>query len=139
MTTPAVPASETDAERIARRYPPPRAPRWLWIPIAAVLGGVGSVWLIWSGVHGANPPVSGKVVAFEVVSDTETKVRFTVQRPKPEVPATCTVIVQAITYDTVGELPVAIPPGTEELTKFEVTVRTFKRATSASLQGCTTP
>ncbi len=126
----------SDADRIARRYPPRR--RGAWIPVAAVLAIIGIPWMVWAGLHAANPDVTGKVVAFDVVSDTRIDVTVTIQRPDPARAATCTVVTKAVTYDTVGELPFEVAPGTQELTTQVVSVRTFKRATSAELTDCRT-
>ena len=132
MTTP-----ESDAERIARRYPPPALPRWGWIPLAVVLAVIGGAWLVWSALYGANPAVSGRVSSFDVVSDQQVNVTLTVQRPDPSVAAVCTVIAQAVTYETVGQLPVEVAPSGQELEDITVELKTLKRATSASLESCT--
>ena len=124
------------AARLARRYPPARTPRWLWVAIAATLALVGGSWMIWSALHGANPAISAKIVSFEVTSDQTVDVRVTTQRPDPTRPAVCTVIVQAESYDTVGQYPIELGPGTEVLEDHPITVRTFKRGTSASIRSC---
>lgn len=131
-------SSPSDAERIALRYPPSRVPRWTWLVIVGVIVAVGAPWLIWSGLHGANPAISAKVVTFDVTSDTTVDVLITVQRPDPTVAGVCTLRAQAVGTDTVGQFDVVVEPGTQPLTDFDVTVRTFKPATSASVVGCRT-
>lgn len=129
-------STETDAARIARRYPPGRTPRWAWIPLAAVLAAIGLTWLLWSALIGANPPVSARISAYEVTSDTSVSAIVTVQRPDPTVPVRCTVVAKAVTYETVGQLPVEVAASDAELVDVPVTLRTFKRATTVDLDGC---
>ncbi len=125
-----------DAERIARRYPAPRTPRWLWRVLAGALALVGATWLLWSATYGASPAVDAHVVSFQVTSDQTVEALITVQRPDPSVRAVCTLVAQAVTYDTVGQLPVELAPGTAELEQHRVVVRTFKRATTVTVQSC---
>lgn len=130
--------SATDADRIAQRYPSARLPRWTWVVAAAVVVAIGTPWLIWTALHGANPAISAKLVTFTVTSDTTVDVNITVQRPDPSVAGVCTLKAQAIGTDTVGQLDVIVEPGGTELTDYSVTLRTFKPATSASVVGCRT-
>ena len=127
---------QTDADRIARRYPAPALPRWTWIAVAALLMAIGTPWLLWSALHGANPVIAAKLVAYEVRSDTEVDVRITVERPDPSVPGVCGVKAHAVGTDTVGEIDIVLEPGTDRLETVERTIRTFKRATSASVTSC---
>lgn len=127
-----------DAERIARRYPPRALPRWTWIAVAGVLIAIGTPWLLWSALHGANPAIAAKLVAYEVRSDTEVDIRITVERPDPSVPGVCALRAQAIGTETVGEIDVVMQPGTERLVDVAETIRTFRRATSASVVACHT-
>lgn len=129
--------TETDAQRIARRYPPSRTPRWLWIVLAVALAGVGGTWLLWSALYGANPPISAKIVTWTVTSDAEMDVRVTTQRPDPGRPAVCTITAQALSYETVGQYDIELGPGTEELEHHDIELKTFKRATSVKIQACT--
>ena len=128
--------TETDAERIARRYPPSRTPRWLWIVVAAVLALVGGTWLLWSALYGANPPISAKIVTWTVTSDAAMDVRVTTQRPDPGRPGACTITAQAESYETVGQYDIVLGPGTEELEHHDIVVKTFKRATSVKVATC---
>ncbi|MDO5534791.1 MAG: DUF4307 domain-containing protein [Propionibacteriaceae bacterium] len=131
-------ASVTDAERIARRYPASRTPRWVWVVLAVFLAVVGGTWMVWSGLYNANPPISAKIVSWQVTGDQTMDVRVTTQRPDPSVPAVCTVAAQAVSYETVGQYDIELAPGTEELEHHDLEIRTFKRATSVKVLACHT-
>lgn len=126
----------TDADRIARRYPTTRAPGWAWVPVAVALALAGGLWLVWSALYGANPVVSGRISSFHVTSDTTVDAVLTVQRPDPSLPVRCTVIAKAVSYETVGQLPVEVPASQDQLVDVPVTLRTFKKATMVDLTGC---
>lgn len=131
------PVTDPDAAaRLARRYPPPRR-RW-WIPLAAGLGATGAAWLVWAGLHGATGVVTARVDAFTVRADTLIDVVVTVDRPDPARGAECLLYAQAVSFDRVGELALVVPPGGERLTRVEVGLRTFKRATTAAVESCRT-
>ncbi|MFT4294015.1 MAG: DUF4307 domain-containing protein [Micropruina sp.] len=124
-----------DRERIRRRYPPKR----LSPAIVAVLGVVVIAligYVVWVASHRANPPVTGRIDTFAVVSDNEMRATLAVDRPDPQVAAKCFLIVQAVSYDRVGERWVEVPPGTEQVTKVDVSLRTFKRGTAISVDSC---
>lgn len=127
---------ETDAERIARRYPTRRGPLADWRLWAAVLGLIGLSWVGWVAWQGAVPPVAARVDAFRLVSDTEFEVTVAMEREDVTRGARCLVFVQAVTYDRVGELEVTVPPGGEVHTRQTVVVRTFKPGTSADTENC---
>lgn len=129
--------TQTDADRIARRYPRSRTPRWLWVVFAAACAVIGGAWLLWSATYGANPAISAKIVTFSVTSDQTLDVRVTTQRPDPTRPAVCTLTAQAVTYDTVGQYVLDLPPGSQELEHHDITIRTFKRPTSVKIETCT--
>ncbi len=125
------------AARLARRYPPPPRRRG-WIPVAIVLAVLGAAWLVWAGGHGATGVVTARVDAFTVRSDSQIDVTVTIDRPDPSKGARCQLYAQAVSYDRVGELSVTVPPGGERLTRQHIELRTFKRATTAVIDSCTT-
>ncbi|MFT4217230.1 MAG: DUF4307 domain-containing protein [Micropruina sp.] len=127
--------TEADRERIRRRYPPKRlSPVVIAVIGMVILALVGYV--IWVASHRANPPVTGRIDTFAVVSDNEMRATLAVERPDPAVAAKCFLIVQAVSYDRVGERWIDIPPGTEQATQVEVTLRTFKRGTAITVENC---
>ncbi len=129
--------TQADQERIRRRYPPKRLPP-LVLAVLGVLVAVLIGYVVWVASHKANPPVAAQIQAFQVVSDNEIRATLAIDRPDPAQAARCFLVSQAETYDRVGERWVEIPPGTEKLTRTEVSLRTFKRATTIEVQTCTT-
>lgn len=127
--------SPADAERIARRYPRQRTSPAALIAVGAVIVALVA-WVVWVAINKASPSVTGRVDSFAVVSDTETRARITIDRPDPSVPARCLLFVQAVTYERVGEKYVDVPAGSERLTALDVSVRTFKRGTSITVEAC---
>jgi hypothetical protein len=124
------------AERLRRRYPPPRLPRPVLVAMVAVGAAVGMAWLIWAALVHSTPAVSADVSSFEVVSDTRMKVTMTVQRSDPSVVATCRVIAQATDFQPVAEQQVPVPASSAELVDVTLELTTLRRATSASVSGC---
>lgn len=128
--------TEADRERIRRRYPRqglhPAVMTVLGIVVLAMIG-----YVVWVAAHKANPPVTGRIDTFAVVSDNEMKANLTVDRPDPSLAVKCFLIVQAVSYDRVGERWVEVPAGTERLTTVAVSLRTFKRGTAITVESCT--
>ncbi len=130
-----VTSTDADRERIRRRYPRQRlSPAVLMVIGVVVLTLIGYV--IWVAAHKANPPVTGRIDTFQVVSDNELRATMTVDRPDPAVAAKCFLVVQAVSYDRVGERWVEVPAGTERLTSVDVSLRTFKRGTAITVDSC---
>lgn len=128
--------TESDQERIRRRYPPQRLSPAAMVVLGFVVFALIS-YVVWVASHRANPPVTARIDSFQVVSDNEMRATLAVDRPDPTVAASCFVIVQAVSYDRVGERWVEIPPGTDPLTRLDVSLRTFKRGTAISVESCT--
>jgi hypothetical protein len=124
------------AERLRRRYPPPRLSRPVLVALVAAVSAVGLAWLVWAALLHANPEVTAQVSSFRVVSDTTMEVTMTVQRSDPGVAATCRVIAQAVDFQPVAEQEVAIEPSTIKLGDVSLRLTTLRRATSASVSGC---
>ena len=73
---------------------------------------------------------------YNVTSDTSIDVTITVQRPDPSIPVTCRVLAQSTDFQPVAEKQVLIPASTIKLADQKVTLTTLRRATSASVSGC---
>lgn len=129
--------SDEDRARIAARYPG-RSPLDVLVTVIASIAVVAAIGVvILAGVQRSDPPVVAMVRQFEVTSPQEISVAIVVQRSDPAQAATCSLFAQAVSYERVGELEVDVPPGTEELTRVELTINTLKEATSVSVERCT--
>jgi hypothetical protein len=124
------------AERLRRRYPPPRMPRAVLVGLVTVGAALALGWLVWAALGHATPAVSAQVSAFEIVSDTRVEVTMTVQRADPSVAATCRVIAQSTDFQPVAEQQVEVPASAVALADLQVELTTLRRATSASVTGC---
>lgn len=135
---PAEPAITSDAaERLRRRYPPSRPPRPLLIIAVTLLAAGSLVWLLVTATMHSSPVVSADVSAFNVLSDGEISVTVTVDRPDPSVAVVCRLVAQATDFQTVGAIDnLEVGPRPERVVNVTVTMKTLRRATSASVKGC---
>lgn len=128
--------TDADRRRIAERYPVRRR-RWLipviGVPLAALL-----VFWLWISAFHANPPLTATVTGFEVVSDTEIRATVLIDRAKPEVTGHCLVYAQAPDFERVGEVQVPVAAADRKVDQMQITIRTFRRATTAAVDRCTT-
>jgi len=125
------------AERLRRRYPPPRVSRPVIITLVAV-GVVGAIaWLIWAASSYATPAISAQVSGYTVTSNTTIDVTLTVDRRDPTRPAICRVLAQASDFQPVAEQQIVIAAGGPRLVDARVTLTTLRRATTAVAKGCT--
>lgn len=94
-------------------------------------------WVLWTASAHARPPVSAQVSSYRVLSDQEVRVTVTVQRPDPAKAVVCQVVAQAADFQQVGALDqLAVAPRTERVVDVTTTIKTFRRASSASVKSC---
>ena len=134
MTTP---SQTDDAARIAARYPTHRGRRTEWITLAVVLSILLGSWLVWAGVHGANPDVSAQVHGVRVLGEKQIEATIRVQRPDPSRPATCTLLADDEAHRRVGEVVTVVPAAAEKIVDHVVVITTLNRATTVTIASCT--
>jgi hypothetical protein len=98
--------------------------------VLALLGWVG--WAAWSHSQG---DVTGRLKAFEVVSEHEVDVAVVVSRPAGQA-VVCDLIAQADDHSTVGEGQVRVPAGDARDLTTTATIRTDRMATSVTVSNC---
>lgn len=126
----------TDEARIKARYPKASPADYLLGGLAAVAVLTAIVLVVISGLRNSNPDVVAMIRGFEVPSATEITAELVVQRKDPTQAAECRMYAQAESYETVAERIVEVPPGTEELTTMDVSLKTTKEATAIRIDGC---
>jgi hypothetical protein len=110
----------------------------LIIGVAAVVVAVGLVWLLWAAFAQSNPPVTSRLLGFEITSPTSAKATIQVDRTK-SVEASCRLQAKAADFSIVGELTVTVPADSPRHQTLPATLTTQRAATSVVLIGCTTP
>ncbi|MBA2774622.1 MAG: DUF4307 domain-containing protein [Nocardioidaceae bacterium] len=136
MTDPRTP--DAGRQTVAERYGTPSAGgrRALQIVIA-VLVLVCLSWLGWAAWTHANQQVDGELTSFDVVSAHEVAVVIDVRRGSGEA-VECTLQAKAADFAVVGEEVVVIPAGDEGTVTQELTLRTDREATTATVKDCRT-
>ena len=114
------------------RYGRRTKPTWFWWAFAAVGVVLGIAWAAW--VATAEKPVSASLHSYDVVSDTEVRVRIDVVLNTDD-PVECTVYAQNMNHAVVGEKTVRVD-GTEREQGLTVPVRTQERAVNGVLRSC---
>ncbi len=114
------------------RYGRRTKPRWFWWAVAAVGITLGVAWVAW--VTTAEKPVSSTLHSYEVVSDTEVRVRVDVSLNTDE-RVECSVYAQNANHAIVGEKTVALEPRPREQA-LTIAVTTQERAVNGVLRTC---
>jgi len=109
----------------------------LLIAIVGIVVVAGLAWLIWAAVIGSNPPVTSRLLGFEVPSETSAKATIQVDRTK-SVEASCRLQAKAADFSIVGELTLTVPADSPRHQTLPATLTTQRSATSVVLIGCTT-
>ena len=125
-------------DTLAERYgaPSPRRRRALVIglvTVAALFAG----WLAWAVWEHTTPAVTSELETFSVEDDHAVTAVLLVTLHDAHVKASCTLRAFAEDHTTVGELTFTPDPGAGR--RQVRTIRTERRATSVTSEGCTAP
>jgi len=93
-------------------------------------------WLAWTTWEHATPRVDSELVSFDIVDEHTATAVLQIEFADDDVEASCTLRAIAEDHSSVGDL--SFTPDPREGGRFEVTIRTERRATSVESVGCTT-
>ncbi|MFM6941375.1 MAG: DUF4307 domain-containing protein [Candidatus Planktophila sp.] len=80
-----------------------------WVPYALSFILIGGAWILWAGLHHAEPAISYSVIAFDNTDPRNTQLRYSITRRDSSQPATCTIAARDIDKVIVGQLDDQIP------------------------------
>jgi cytoskeletal protein RodZ len=115
-----------------------RSRKPLIIGVVAVIAAIGLTWLLWAALVQSNPPVTSRLLGFEITSATSAKATIQVDRTE-STEARCRLQAKAADFSIVGELTVTVPADSPRHQSVAATLTTQRAATSVVLVGCTTP
>ena len=84
-------------------------PQRAWVPYALSAAIIGGAWLVWAGMHHAEPDISYSLFAFNNQDPRNTEIRYTINRRDPSALATCIIAARDFDKVIVGQITDHIP------------------------------
>ena len=106
-----------------------------WISPAIFLAIAGLAWILWAGLHFANPPIRFSLISYSITSDREISLRYSVQRQNKNAAVICTLIARDFYKEVVGQIDDLIEPGLASLER-TTTVKSRGPAVNANVLSC---
>lgn len=106
-----------------------------WVPYALSFAIIGGIWILWAGLHQAEPAVSYSLVAFNIDDPRNTEIRYTINRRDSSLAATCVIAARDIDKVIVGQIDDHIPASGGAIER-TVTVPSRADAVNAGVITC---
>ena len=106
-----------------------------WLPYALSFLIIGGAWIIWAGIHHAEPAVSADLIAFNNQDPRNTEIRYIVTRRDSSREATCIVTARDIDKVIVGQISDLIPASSGAVERV-VTIPSRADAVNAGVTSC---
>ena len=106
-----------------------------WLAPALVFAVTGIAWLMWAGLHHSNPPIRYSLISYDITSEKEISVRYSVQRHDKNQIVICTLIARDFDKNVVGQVDDEIEPGLAALER-TTSVQSRGPAVNADVIGC---
>lgn len=110
-------------------------PERAWLAPAIFFGIVGTAWIIWAGLHHANPEIRSELISFSVTSEKEISIRYSMTRADPARPILCTLVARDFDKNVVGQIDDPIEPGKSSVTRITA-IPTRSAAVTATVARC---
>lgn len=106
-----------------------------WVAYAAAFAAVGLLWTIWAGLHYANPKISNQLISFEVISEREISIRYSINRSDPNRVVICTLKANDLDKNVVGQIDQRIGAGSSIIQQSAV-IPTRSAPVTANIVRC---
>jgi hypothetical protein len=106
-----------------------------WVPYALSFILIGGAWILWAGLHHAEPDIAYSLVAFDNSDPRNTQIRYTVTRRDPSALATCIIAARDIDKVIVGQITDHIPATSGSIER-TVTIPSRADAVNAGVTTC---
>jgi Domain of unknown function (DUF4307) len=110
-------------------------PQRAWVPYALSFLIIGSIWIIWAGIHHAEPAISANLVAFNNQDPRNIEIRYSITRRDPSRTATCIITARDINKVIVGQISDQIPASNGALER-TATIPSRGDAVNAGVDSC---
>jgi hypothetical protein len=83
-----------------------------WITPAITFALIGGAWMIWAGLHHANPAIRSELISFNVSAEREISIRYRIDRTDASQVVICTLTARDIDKNVIGQIDETIAAGT---------------------------
>ena len=115
------------------RYGIKPTPRWHIAAAAIAMLGIG--WVLWAGLHHANPDIRYTLISFSTLNEKSISVRYEVVRKDSNAIIRCTLLARDFDKNTIGQIEDEIPAGERIITR-EVIIPTRTNPVNAAVSDC---
>lgn len=106
-----------------------------WVKYAAAIALAGAVWIIWAGLHHAQPALSSTLISFENSDPRNPSIRFSITRGDGGDVVICTLTARDFDKNVVGQIDDRIEAG-EKFVERTVIVPTRADAVNVGISQC---
>jgi hypothetical protein len=96
---------------------------------------IGGIWLIWAGLHHAQPALSSELISFENSDPRNPSIRFSIERRDGSKEVICTLAARDIEKNVVGQVDDVIAPGDTSVQR-TVSIPTRSDAVNVGIVQC---
>lgn len=113
-------------------------PTRVWIKYAVTFAIIGGAWLLWAGLHHANPELRSDLISFNTQDPRNPEIRYSIQRADGKKVVVCTVTARDFDMNIVGQIDDTIAAGDTSIER-NITIPTRADAVNAGIKGCRIP
>ena len=110
-------------------------PARAWVKYAITFAVIGGAWLLWAGLHKANPVFRYDLISFSTQDARSPEIRYFVDREKGSQVITCTLTARDFEKNVVGQIDDTIPAGGTYIERI-IVIPTRADAVNAGIASC---
>jgi len=110
-------------------------PVQMWKRYAAAFAIVGGGWLLWAGLHQANPVLRTELISFSTEDPRKPVIRVLIERGDGSDVVSCTLTARDYEKNVVGQIEEVIPAGKRSL-QLSIEIPTRAPAVNVGIAGC---
>jgi hypothetical protein len=106
-----------------------------WVKYAIFFGAVGAAWLLWAGLHHANPELRTELISFSTDNPRAPEIRYSILRASGDREVLCTLAARDFEKNVVGQIEDRIPAGDISIER-TISIPTRADAVNVGIERC---
>lgn len=110
-------------------------PARTWVRYAAVTAILGAAWLLWAGLHHAQPALRSELISFITQDPRNPEIRYSIYREDGSQKVICTLAARDFDMNVVGQIEDTIEAGAKDVQRV-ISIPTRADAVNAGIERC---